>query len=125
MNRKIEFRVWHIQANEFVWPQIVAVDGAGFQLHYNNGWREVRAERFVVQQFTGLHDKNGKEIYEGDILGADSVTGTYEVYWSEHQAAWAAKGGTAHLPAWLNSFTLGLEVIGNIYENPELLTFTQ
>jgi len=70
-------------------------------------------------EFTGLKDKNEKEIYEGDIVighYAGSSAGPYrnKVVWNEHEAAF----GFANAPMWTwESF----EVIGNIYENPDLL----
>ncbi len=79
-------------------------------------------EDLVVMQYTGLKDKNGKEIYEGDLLGIQHKN-DYEiaaVHWGE--AEWLA--GVLALNA--NLFMDGkahcdLEIIGNIYENPDLL----
>ena len=72
-------------------------------------------------QFTGLHDKNGKEIYEGDILQYTDnfnrpITGVVQYlgngFWIEE------KDETHYMPN-------DREVIGNIYENPELIGGTQ
>ena len=78
---------------------------------------------FIFLQFTGLHDKNGKEIYEGDIVFAHSVmsnvsgNAVWKVVWDCDEAAWYLRGkGYIRM-----SFASGHEVIGNIYENPELL----
>lgn len=75
-----------------------------------------------LMQYTGLKDKNGVEIYEGDILGHDTrhlvKTGIKILHVVEYEIynLSAARSGFV-LPAPLHHF----EVIGNIYENPELL----
>jgi len=79
-----------------------------------------------VMQFTGLKDKNGVDIYEGDFLG--SAWRTLYVHWCEHcksfEMAMYIHGcmgcsGDVH---WIDAvYADDLEVIGNIHENPELL----
>lgn len=89
------------------------------------------------QQFTGLKDKNGKEIYEGDLLSHFGKT--YEVKWDEKMAAFQTQnikdnvdcdffnwGNTPSLqtkdvPQFGEQDGANCEVIGNIWENPELL----
>ena len=76
-------------------------------------------EDWKVIQFTGLHDKNGKEIYEGDIVRHNDYGQISIVEWSEGDWGWWMK----HIKHWnpktqFDSSTD--EVIGNIYENPEL-----
>lgn len=78
----------------------------------------------TVGQYTGLHDKNGKEIYEGDIVvdKEDEVMG--EITWNEEEASFyfsiLYENGTYEEEK-LNDWASVLEVIGNIYDNPELL----
>jgi hypothetical protein len=89
-------------------------------------WEELKnlplSEDLNWSQFTGLKDKNGKEIYEGDVVKARLVGGDaggwYSVWFNALNACWMlSKDGTTEFSA---SFE-NLEVIGNIYENPELL----
>ena len=84
----------------------------------------------TIGQYTGLKDKNGKEIYEGDILktyvetGIDSYWKTCKVVWNKMGGAFILKARTNDEKSWysLSKIPAGeLEIIGNIYENPELL----
>jgi uncharacterized phage protein (TIGR01671 family) len=77
-------------------------------------------EDLELMQFTGLLDKNGREIYEGDILKANSGIG--KVVWLELDAMWAVeKSEDWTYPFSCNVYSDNHEVIGNIYENSELL----
>ena len=70
----------------------------------------------VLMQYTGLHDKNGKEIYEGDILGFDYYKHPMVVEYKEWGFGCKEDDGT-----WAMPNEEYREVLGNIYENPELL----
>lgn len=86
-------------------------------------------ERYIVQQFTGLEDKNGREIYEGDILRFyknKSYQADYEVYWEKHGFSLiSAKRDGDDFGVYTKDLHLFKgdepEIIGNIFENPELL----
>ena len=78
-------------------------------------------EEIELMQYAGLKDKNGKEIYEGDILPFTMITGKIENYYivfrdGEFEAINKQDSNFIWRSAWKES-----EVIGNIYENPELL----
>ena len=87
-------------------------------------------DNLIVEQFTGLHDKKGKEIYEGDILNVGEnlvceivyVDKNVEDYGDEIHCAFHAKvyihNKTIPLDSYLKN---NCEIIGNIHENPELL----
>lgn len=81
---------------------------------------EVRVERSTVGQFAGLTDKNGKKIFEHDIVRI-AVCGTYDNYvisYDKENARFVV-GDTGF--TFLNYISTKIEVIGNIHDNPELL----
>lgn len=145
MNREIKFRVWDTENQEFFYPDEL-------RIQYNQiGWTadhyldidsyETKPEEYVLQQFTGLFDKNGKEIYEGDILNWESNSMSHrlgeckrtrivEVKWDQEKAAFITCeiGHKGIIPTWkmdandFNGKPFIKEVIGNVFENKELLT---
>lgn len=73
-----------------------------------------------LMQYTGLKDKNGKEIWEGDILKSD-VGEPVEVIWCNEKGCWSADKKTGFWNCALYTRDCKPEVIGNIYEHKELL----
>ena len=77
------------------------------------------SDSIILMQFTGLHDKNGKEIWEGDVVrhgGGDICT----VYWEQEGCCFRLKSDKA-VRRWYISFPNTCEVLGNIYENQDLI----
>lgn len=112
--REIKFKAW-----DRTWKRF---DG-DITLPLDRMSKNIDSERFELVQFTGIKDKNGKEIWEGDIVRVvDNMknTGVFEVYYSSRYAGFELVG--ANSLGWYELRTLTtFEVIGNKYENPEQL----
>jgi len=74
----------------------------------------------IIMQYTGLKDKNGVEIFEGDIL-QENGDSCFSVVWDEKWAKFKIQHPPKRIqyPEWNRG--IDMEVIGNIHENPELL----
>jgi hypothetical protein len=125
-NRELKFRTWDRQNKEFAeWTnRDPFFDTSNGKIFF---WERVRKEdgsydgdiilqdygdRFVLQQYTGLKDSKGNEIYEGDILMPDTIDGI----WPEQRNGVMVKDirqpfANAHL----------FKIVGNIMQNPELI----
>jgi uncharacterized phage protein (TIGR01671 family) len=110
--REIKFRAWDKKL-KFMYPDAFEHPDYCFEDLLND-------DIFEVMQFTGLKDKNGKEIYEGDIVKIPTNEKVFIVEWDTY--FWKIITKDKMNNAGLGLKTTNIEVIGNIYENPELLT---
>jgi uncharacterized phage protein (TIGR01671 family) len=106
--REIKFRAWHKTANEML-------IGSNYDIFR---WQN-EGQDIIIMQSTGLTDKNGKEIYEGDILKGSYTNPLLVVY---DNGAFCFENNLQVGNDRLHQMrTEKLEIIGNIYETPELL----
>lgn len=123
MSREFKFRAWDETHKEWVDYGFCLRFDANGDCQVLNAFAQPFADRTLIPVFfTGLLDKAGKEIYEGDIVTHAAIQRTGPVVYREDTACFAMEfeGGTTALSYALLS-EKPWEVIGNIYEHPELL----
>ena len=138
MKRKIKFRVWSVKeglmSDPFTFRDIMSDELFGMSITpFIDIFTGVPVDeveddtKYILMQYTGLKDKNGKEIYEGDLIQLQDpynmswANGCAEVVFSnEYVGGWVVQNGKHNLN--LGSRQNHLKIIGNIHQNPELLT---
>jgi len=113
MTRQIKFRAWNPVDMEMIADPLV-YDDVGI----NDNFENFEDDEYYLMQYTGLKDKNGKSIFEGDVIRLEDVQaiitfddGAFQMITSKHQGRSQA----------IQNRTKRFEIIGNIYENPNLL----
>jgi uncharacterized phage protein (TIGR01671 family) len=133
MNNRLKFRAWDKLAKRFTYPD------KGYQGHYiltlNGEFHNLQngsgGDEYIVQQWTGFVDAEGKDVYEGDIIGSVNFIlknrgvikfGEYcgKGYYSNDGCGWFIDFKFDSYP-FVKNWPKNTIVIGNIFENPELL----
>lgn len=140
MNREIKFRAWN--GEQMIYEEVahpfLLIGSCVLRLsphHENDLYEILNSDKYKIMQFTGLLDKNGKEIFEGDILKSESGKNIAVVEWGEYRCkikgffngmdnmemcGWIVNKPNVPVEPLDESFRNG-EIIGNIHSNPDLL----
>lgn len=118
--RKIIFRGKRTDAGEWIYGDLLTSNGTECEI---SDWNDAVYSRYdvdpdTVGQFTGLLDKNGKEVYDGDII-KDELGLIGQICWDEGYLQWFTLYGSGE-PDFCASWH-PCEVVGNNFDNPELM----
>ena len=119
--REIKFRAWDKDGKKMYFDGF-SISTSGRIEYHTTYWGETSHLDLTLMQFTGLLDKNGKEIYERDIVQlSKTVLDKVEVFFKDGAFCVFDVNGKDVVPLVNNLFLEDFIIIGNIYENPELL----
>ena len=128
--REIKFRAWDKEKKGWIEPHYVDISCAGIisEVTVHRGYeinRERNVANLILMQFIGLKDKNGKEIYEGGIFEKNGLI--QHVHWNRLNASFYLQPRhlTKNFDDKIGRYGFDeielFKIIGNIYENPELI----
>ena len=119
--REIKFRAWNEKDEKMYYNGYFTIDNSEPSWLFESDKVSFHSHFGTIMQFTGLKDKNGKEIYEGDVLEINGIIG--EVVFDNDEASFRFETNK-DISYWNKDWTqrlLRTEVLGNKFENPELL----
>ena len=126
--REILFRAKSKNSGRWVYGDLITQkykSRQGIHIYEKNdsfGYQFVRINKKTLGQYTGLADKNGTKIFEGDIVGCFCNTQIFQVKWCDVRGGYFLDdvimcGGSEPAPECLGNLVDTIEVIGNIYDN--------
>ena len=123
-----KFRAWDAVKKAMSEVQaIVYTEKNVYPIYFKEIRRYIPFSEAILMQSTGLVDKNGQEIFEGDIVEFEDADDIENVYINQGVIEWCQGGFTVSnrttvtLDDLLDEDTLEVTIVGNIYDNPELL----
>ena len=121
--REIKFRARDKENEKMMKVSSLSLENKEIAVKENRTYHFFRMQNLELMQYTGLKDKNSKEIYEGDILFFRDENMKYIVVWQD--AAFIIKSieirKYSEKMCWLDDTEICCEIVGNIYENKKLL----
>ena len=121
------FRAWHNELGRMMsisdmWFNVDSLGEIGLNDAVMNDYITVSPDEIELMQSTGLKDKKGKEIFEGDILYGYAGEDFWEIVeFDTEEGKWIRKDILYNSKLGLSENNEFMEIVGNIYENPELL----
>ena len=120
--REIKFRAWHKEKK--IMGEVLGIDILHKEIFFSNEdvdcYEHTDFKDIELMEYTGLKDKNEKEIYEGDIVIHHSKM--HKIIFNTEKARFVLRDDEFELEIpFTNNNNKRMEIVGNIYENPELL----
>lgn len=120
--RENKFRAWH--KGKKIMGEVLGIDILHKEIFFSNEdvdcYEHTDFKDIELMEYTGLKDKNNKEIYEGDIVTLHNSK--YKVIFNSKEAGFVLRDDEFEMNIpFTNNNNKRMEIIGNIYENPELL----
>lgn len=125
MQDRFKIRAWNEETKSYFNPLDPSVNGLvlsiqGISGNFDMYGQDLNSDKFIMEQCTGIKDKNGKLIYEGDIVETHDYTTEHSQIVFD-KGCYVLKSKDSAMYEHLSSYEEECKIIGNIHENPELL----